>query len=144
MISELGLRYKSADAERLELKRLIPDAQSSRNQLVDTIKKLRELEDAHMIQSKYIHQLQKNTSKVQKYIETIEIQEKVIMKMQKVIESSAPKRARIFHGRNRSESESNNDKIIFDAEDDSTLLPESQNRVDELRKHIKQLTEKVR
>ena len=138
------MRYKAADAERLELKRLIPDAQSSRNQLADTIKKLRELEDAHMIQSKFIHQLQKKTSKIQKYIETIEIQEKVIMKMQKVIESSAPKRARNSQDRNRSESDSNNGKIIFDVEDENTPLPETQSQVDELKKYIRQLTEKVR
>jgi hypothetical protein len=52
IVSELGTRYQAADTERIELKRLVGDARSSRRQLGDLLKKHDELDNAHMMQSK--------------------------------------------------------------------------------------------
>lgn len=95
-----------------------------------------------MIQSKFIHQLQKRTSTVHKYIETIEIQEKVIMKMQKVIETSTPKRIRNLQIKIKSESDTNMNKINFDERDENTST-DNENQVEDLKKRISQLTDKV-
>ena len=140
MVSELGSRYKIADAERLELKRLIADAQSSRIQLADTLNKHKELEDAHMIQSKFIHKLQKKISKVDKYIETIEMQEKVIMKMQSVMESTAP--IRIKKNQNKNQNYDQNNQIPDHMIENNVKGTDNQTR--DLENRINLLTEEVR
>lgn len=151
MVSELGTRYKTADAERLDLKRLVADAQSSRIQLGDAINKHKALEDAHLIQSKFIHKLQKKLSKVDTYTETIEMQEKVIMKMQSVIESCAPERNKKAKNK-KSESDptlsnsgkSNTDDNSKNVENDFSRDKIEKNIRDEYRKRIDELVSTVR
>lgn len=89
IVSELGTRYKSVDAERSELKGLVADNRSYMKEHSELLNKYRELEDAHMIQSKLIHKMQKKMTKIDKYVETVEMQENVIKRMQYIIESSA-------------------------------------------------------
>jgi hypothetical protein len=94
IVTELGSRYKAVDGERLELKRQVSDAQSSRVQLGELLDKHKELENAHVVQSKFIQKMQKKVGKLDKYVETIETQEKVILRMQSIIECSATNKAK--------------------------------------------------
>ena len=155
VVSELGSRYKIADAERLELKRLIADAQCSRIQLADTLNKHKELEDAHMIQSKFIHKLQKKIGKVDKYIETIEMQEKVILKMQSVMKSTAPIRNKQQQLQNLNQNENQNlnqkdkenyqkNKKKSSSSDTESTANGNENQVEEFQNRINQLLEEVR
>lgn len=135
MVSELGTRYKTADAERLDLKRLVADAQSSRIQLGDALNKHKTLEDAHLVQSKFIHKLQKKLSKVDTYTETIEMQEKVIMKMQSVIDSGAPERNKKMKMKienEKSNLDSPEKKKKLENNENNEIREEFQNRVNEL------------
>ena len=157
VVSELGSRYKIADAERLELKRLIADAQCSRIQLADTLNKHKELEEAHMIQSKFIHKLQKKIGKVDKYIETIEMQEKVILKMQSVMKSTAPIRNKKLQNQNENLNENQNlnqnlkdkenyqkNKKKSSSSDSESTANGNENQVEEFQNRINQLLEEVR
>ena len=155
VVSELGSRYKIADAERLELKRLIADAQCSRIQLADTLNKHKELEEAHMIQSKFIHKLQKKIGKVDKYIETIEMQEKVILKMQSVMKSTAPIRNKQQQLQNLNQNENQNlnqkdkenyqkNKKKSSSSDTESTANGNENQVEEFQNRINQLLEEVR
>jgi predicted RNase H-like nuclease (RuvC/YqgF family) len=58
-------------------------------QLGELVDKHKELENAHVVQSKFIQKMQKKMGKLDKYIETIETQEKVILRMQSIIECSS-------------------------------------------------------
>ena len=80
-------RLKKVDQERLDLKKIMGDSVSIRKQFAALNKVYRELQDAHMSQSKHIQKMQKQYDKVKTYQNTIVMQEKVISKMQSVIES---------------------------------------------------------
>jgi hypothetical protein len=84
---EIGRRYKAADAERLELKRLVTDAKSARRQYGELQKIHKELQDAHLLQNQYIQKMQKKQGQIKAYEATIQMQEKVIKKMQKLVET---------------------------------------------------------
>mmetsp|Transcript_2270 Transcript_2270/g.3482 ORF Transcript_2270/g.3482 Transcript_2270/m.3482 type:complete len:787 (+) Transcript_2270:176-2536(+) len=86
-VVETTHRYRKVDNERLELKRTISDSVSIRRQFVDLKKAYKELQDAHVQQARHIQQLQNQHSKVTTYQSTIMMQEKVINKMQSIIES---------------------------------------------------------
>ena len=87
IVTDLGGRYKAADAERLELKRLVAEAQSTRRQFGELLTQYQELENAHMIQSKLLQKAQKKQTKAEAHAETIKTQEQVIAKMETFIES---------------------------------------------------------
>lgn len=95
IVSELGVRYKSADAERLELKSRVTESQNHIKEFSELLDKYKELEDAHMAQSKLIQRMQKKMTKIDKYVETVQTQEKVIKRMQSIIESSGNERSRL-------------------------------------------------
>ena len=120
MVSELGVRYKSADAERLELKSNVIDSQSHIKEFGELLDKYKELEDAHMVQSKLIHRMQKKMIKIDKYVETVQTQEKVINRMQAIIESSGNERNRLQANKASAEVETSR----FDGE--QSLIWESQ------------------
>lgn len=80
-------RLKHVDQERLDLKRVIGDSVSVRKQYIALTKTYQELQTAHLAQSKHIQKMQKQYEKVKTYQNTIVMQEKVISKMQSVIES---------------------------------------------------------
>ena len=114
-------------------------------QLREVINKHKTLEDAHIIQSKFIHKLQKKLSKVDAYIETIEMQERVISKMQTVISSGAPEKNKILKNRNQelNDIERLNDekKMNFEVENN---LRENDNQIrDDLQNRVNDLLEKV-
>ena len=85
MITELGTRYQIADAERLQLKRLMNDVKSIRIQFAELFIRHEELQSAHLMQSKVIQKLQKNQRKVDVYSETIKTQENIILKLETII-----------------------------------------------------------
>lgn len=78
----------------MDLKRQVSDAQSSKIQLGELLDKHKVLEDAHVVQSKFIQKMQKKVGKLDKYVETIETQEKVIQRMQSIIESSSTNKSK--------------------------------------------------
>lgn len=80
-------RYRKVDKERLELKKTMTDSVSIRRQFGDLQKAYRDLQDAHVTQARHIQKMQLQQSKVATYESTILLQEKVITKMQKVIEA---------------------------------------------------------
>ena len=120
MVSELGVRYKSVDAERLELKSRVSDSQTHAIESGELLDKYKELEEAHMIQSKLIHRMQKKMIKIDKYVETVQTQEKVINRMQSIIESSGNDRNRVQANKASAEVETSR----FDGE--QSLIWESQ------------------
>lgn len=85
--AEMGKKYKKTDEERLELKRIAAEAKSARQQYQEQQKALAELNDAHIQQSQVLQKMQKKMGKVEAYKSTILMQERVISKMQAVIES---------------------------------------------------------
>jgi hypothetical protein len=87
VVAELAGRYKAADGERLELKRLVADAQSARRQYGELQAQHHELEAAHVMQSKLLQKVQKKMAKVDAYADTIKTQEQVIAKMETFIET---------------------------------------------------------
>jgi aspartate oxidase len=86
-VIQSGNRYRKADKERLELKKIMTDSVSIRRQFGDLQKAYRDLQDAHVTQARHIQKMQIQQSKVTTYESTIMLQEKVIGKMQSVIES---------------------------------------------------------
>ena len=85
--NDIGEKFKKADAERLELKRLVVEAQSARRQYQEQKTALEDLQEAHIQQSRFIQKLQKKQSKMDLLKSTIQMQERVIAKMQAVIEA---------------------------------------------------------
>jgi len=85
--TEMGKKLRVIELERIEAKRYATDAKASKNQLDLLSKTHKELQEAHLQQAKFIQKLQKQNSEVEKYRETITTQEKVIAKMQKLVES---------------------------------------------------------
>lgn len=63
-------------------------------QLLALLDKHKELEDAYVVQTKLIQKMQKKVGKLDKYVETIETQEKVILRMQSIIECSSTNKAK--------------------------------------------------
>ena len=87
VVAELAGRYKVADGERLELKRLVADAHSARRQYGELQSQHHELETAHVMQSKLLQKMQRKMAKADAYADTIKAQEQVIAKMETFIES---------------------------------------------------------
>ena len=84
---DLGERYQRAMEEKQQLMELVAEAQSARHQMADDKKSLSELQDAHVEQSRLIQKLQKKLAATDTYKSTIKLQERVIAKMQSVIEA---------------------------------------------------------
>jgi hypothetical protein len=80
-------RLKQKDQECIDLKRVMGDSVSIRKQYIALTKKYKDLQDAHLMQSKHVQKMQKQHERVKTYQNTIVMQEKVISKMQSVIES---------------------------------------------------------
>ena len=80
-------RLKQVDQERLDLKKVIGDSVSVRKQYIALTRTYKELQEAHLSQSKHIQKMQKQHAKLKTYQNTIVMQEKVISKMQSVIEA---------------------------------------------------------
>lgn len=83
----MGRKIKEVDRERIELRRMVSEGQAARVMLTDTQTQLSELRAAHAAQQEELRRLQKVQKKVDTYRATIALQEKVITKMQKAIES---------------------------------------------------------
>lgn len=92
----LGKKLRQVEHERVELKKFVSDGQAARQQYHDQQHTLLELQDAHVAQAKEMQKLQKQYGKVKIYQNTIAMQEKVIAKMQSVVET------RMKHVRNPS------------------------------------------
>lgn len=84
---DLGERYQRVSEEKQELLELVAEAQSARHQLAEDQRSLAELQDAHVEQSRLIQKLQKKLAATDTYKSTIKLQERVIAKMQSVIEA---------------------------------------------------------
>lgn len=86
-VVECSRRLKQVDNERCELKKVIGDSVSVRKQYVSLSKAHKELQEAHLLQARHIQKLEKQYEKIKTYQNTIVMQEKVIAKMQSVVES---------------------------------------------------------
>ena len=84
---DLGERYQRVTEEKQQLLELVAEAQSARHQLAEDKKSLADLQDAHVEQSRLIQKLQKKLAATDTYKSTIKLQERVIAKMQSVIEA---------------------------------------------------------
>jgi len=84
---DLGERYQKTVEEKEELKQLVAEAQAARMQFDEDKRTLSDLQDAHMEQSRLIQKLQKKLGTTDTYKSTIKLQERVIAKMQAVIEA---------------------------------------------------------
>ena len=84
---EIGAKLRMVNEERLELLEHLSEAKSARLQMEPLKNAFQELQDAHLLQAKYIQKLQKEQSKIGVYQSTIQMQEKVISKMQKLVEA---------------------------------------------------------
>lgn len=84
---DLGERNQKLILEKEELEELVAEAHASRMQFEEDKKTLSELQDAHVEQSRLIQKLQKKLSATDSYKSTIKLQERVIAKMQAVIEA---------------------------------------------------------
>jgi len=80
-------RLKQKDQECIDLKKVMGDSVSIRQQFIALTKTYKELQNAHLMQSNHIQKLHKQHEKVKTYQNTIVMQERVISKMQSVIES---------------------------------------------------------
>jgi len=81
-----GMRLQTMEKEQLELRAMVGDAKATRIQLGDIQHAYKDMQDAHVQQAKYIQRLQKSASQVDAYRNTIETQERVISKMQSIVE----------------------------------------------------------
>ena len=88
LINKLTDKVAKVNYENQALIETMQEAKQSINSLVDLKAKYKELENAHLTQSKQLQKMQGQMKKVDTYKRTIETQEKVISKMQRVIESS--------------------------------------------------------
>ena len=88
IIIKLTDKVANMNFENQALIDAMQEAKQSIKSLVDLKAKYKDLENAHMVQSKQTQKLQNQMKKVDTYKRTIETQEKVITKMQRVIESS--------------------------------------------------------
>lgn len=86
VIIQLGESLKLVEHDRIELKRLMSEADSSQLQLKEQKKLCDELNDAHSEQSNYMHKIIKTEKKIETYRSTIERQEMVIAKMQALLQ----------------------------------------------------------
>lgn len=88
LINKLTDKVAKVNYENQALIETMQEAKQSIKSLVDLKVKYKELENAHLTQSKQLQKMQGQMKKVDTYKRTIETQEKVISKMQRVIESS--------------------------------------------------------
>jgi hypothetical protein len=86
VIIQLGESLKLVEHDRIELKRLMSEADSSQLQLKEQKKLCDELNTAHSEQLNYMNKLKITEKKLETYRSTIERQEMVIAKMQSLLQ----------------------------------------------------------
>ncbi len=87
IIQKLSENLRNCNDERLELKRYLSESQAIRRQYEDLVQQYNEMTVAHVEQSKLIQSMKKSNSKVEVYKNTIKMQEKIIAKMQLLLEN---------------------------------------------------------
>jgi hypothetical protein len=90
-VLETTLRFNKMNQERMEYKKFLTESKVIKRQFDEIQQSYLELQEANLMQSKYIDKIQKQLSKVETYQTTILMQEKVINKMQKVMENTLGK-----------------------------------------------------
>lgn len=88
LINKLTDKVAKVNYENQALIETMQEAKQSLKSLVDLKAKYKDLESAHLTQSKQLQKMQGQMKKVDTFKRTIETQEKVITKMQSIIESS--------------------------------------------------------
>lgn len=63
-VTETSIRYNKVNQERLEYKKLIGESRTIKRQFEEVQKSYLELQDANLIQSKYIDKIQRQLAKV--------------------------------------------------------------------------------
>ena len=87
VIQKMAVHFQRQSEEKNEYKRLVADGQSARKQYNELMSKYANLEDAHMQQSKHLSKFKRDLGRIDTFKQTIQMQEKVISKMQLLIES---------------------------------------------------------
>ena len=87
IIQKLSDNLRNCNDERLELKRYLTESQAIRRQYEDLVQQYNEMSVAHLEQSKLIQSMKKANTKVEVYKNTIKMQEKIIAKMQLLLEN---------------------------------------------------------
>ena len=82
----LSRKIQAVDREKANVEQYISESQAVRVQFSQQAVRLKELEDAHMEQGRVLLRAQKEGRKLDKYRDTIALQEGVIAKMQDIIE----------------------------------------------------------
>lgn len=83
----VGHRVQEVSKECQDLRGLIGDAKAARLQFAEVQRAYKDMQEAHVQQAKYIQKLQKQNGQLDKYKSTIETQERIITKMQGIVES---------------------------------------------------------
>lgn len=137
-VMETNIRYNKVNKERLEYKKMMTETSTIKRQFQDIQRSYLELQEANLFQSKYIEKMQKqlekvisfvllfiyrywffihycdynyNMIKVETYQSTILMQEKVINKMQTVIESHLKSAAESQKNNNNNNNMNNNNNL---------------------------------
>ncbi len=87
IIQKISENLHNCNEERLELKRYLTESQAIRRQYEDLVQQYNEMSVAHLEQSKLIQSMKKANTKVEVYKNTIKMQEKIIAKMQLLLEN---------------------------------------------------------
>lgn len=87
VLSELSSRLAQGDRDRSGLRNRVQELEASDSKLQEFTTKFKELQDAHLQQSRHMQKLQKQQGKIEAFKATIQMQEKVIAKMQTVVEA---------------------------------------------------------
>jgi hypothetical protein len=90
-VLETTLRFNKMNQERMEYKKFLSESRVVKRQFEEIQISYLELQEANVKQCKYIEKIQKQLEKVEMYQTTILMQEKVINKMQRVMENSLGK-----------------------------------------------------
>ena len=87
ILNQMREQLNTSEKEKVELQQVLRSAKSAVDQFTVMKKDYRELQDAHVVQTKQLQKMQKKYAQLETYKSTIMTQEKVIAKLQSVIEA---------------------------------------------------------
>jgi hypothetical protein len=113
----------------------------------ELLSKHKDLENAHVIQLKFIHKLQKKNGQIDMYIDTIKMQENIISEMQNIIKSNSRNTSENGENKNilpaisppkneKHNDENNNGNIEYDKNEIQKVIEKSKIRLEKMSEKV--------
>lgn len=135
----MNTNFEKLLKDKLSLQGRLESRETEIIQLKDVQSKFDTLEDAHLKQNKYLQSIQNEVRKIEAYRTTIQTQEKVIHKLQSVMESKLKSKFSFLKEPSLAVNDSLNkstDKVTYEMDKMSNQLHHANDEISQLRQKV--------